>query len=166
MLFTVFLAMLAVCLRPCITAQVINRIMPAVLGSSVTLDCTVPRAPGSYLIWEKMDPRKTIAINNKLQSEFVNSNTISVHSRGGNMTSLELTSMSLAENGEYRCYDVGDLATINSFDVSILGKTRIGYVTMQLSVSIISFIYAYFFVSINQSHNESCISEHRIYFEH
>ncbi|XP_069128620.1 uncharacterized protein [Argopecten irradians] len=97
------------------------RMIPAVLGSSVTLDCTVSPSPDSFMIWEKTSPTKiVIAINEKLQSGFQNSSKVSVLLRADNTTSLELKSMGLMEDGQYRCYDVIDLLTVDRFDVTIL----------------------------------------------
>ncbi|XP_033738562.1 serine-rich adhesin for platelets-like [Pecten maximus] len=104
-----------------ISTQTVLRMIPAVLGSSVTLDCTVSPSPNSFMIWEKTNPTKTfIAINDKLQTGFQNSPKVSIHVRADNSTSLELKSMGLAEDGEYRCYDVIDMLSVDRFDVTIL----------------------------------------------
>ncbi|XP_060077416.1 uncharacterized protein LOC132556969 [Ylistrum balloti] len=113
---------MVLCMGPVlISTQTIPRMIPAVLGSSVTLDCTVSRSANSFLVWEKITPTKiVIAINDKLQNGFQNSSKISVHLRHDGSTSLELKSMGLMEDGEYRCYDVIDLSTADKFDVTIL----------------------------------------------
>lgn len=97
-------------------------VVPAVLGSSVTLECNIIQT--QILIWDHtvshnqsiIAHRGNIVIPNSLnQTKFF------VQVRG-NKQSLIIRSLTLQDDGVYKCWEVQNSVKKQSFKVNILGK--------------------------------------------
>jgi len=99
-------------------------VVPAVLGSSVTLECNIIQTQTQTLVWDHtvnhnqsiIAHRGNIVIPNSLnQTKFF------VQVRG-NKQSLIIRSLTLQDDGVYKCWEVQNSVKKQSFKVNILGK--------------------------------------------
>ncbi|XP_076094198.1 uncharacterized protein LOC143064890 isoform X1 [Mytilus galloprovincialis] len=100
-------------------------VVPAVLGSSVTLQCHIREAQG--LLWDHVmmhGKQKIIALRGNITLPVTNSlnNTKFFIQVNSNSQSLIIQSLTLQDDGTYRCYDVNAIQKKESFKVNILVK--------------------------------------------
>ncbi|VDI80901.1 Hypothetical predicted protein [Mytilus galloprovincialis] len=101
-------------------------VVPAVLGSSVTLQCHIREAQG--LLWDHVmmhGNQKIIALRGNIKLPIANSlnNTKFFIQVNSNSQSLIIQSLTLQDDGTYRCYDVNAIQKRESFKVNILGPS-------------------------------------------
>lgn len=101
-------------------------VVPAVLGSSVTLQCHIREAQG--LLWDHVmmhGNQKIIALRGNITLPVANSlnNTKFFIQVNSNSQSLIIQSLTLQDDGTYRCYDVNAIQKKESFKVNILGRS-------------------------------------------
>lgn len=97
-------------------------VVPAVLGSSVTLECNIIQT--QILIWDHTVSRNQSIIahrGNIVIPNSLNQTKFFVQVRG-NKQSLIIRSLTLQDDGVYKCWEVQNSVKKQSFKVNILGK--------------------------------------------
>ena len=101
--------------RTCTTS---GKVFPAVLESSVTLECSIRQT--DTLIWDRADGT-IIAIKGALH-QGANSSKYLLQPSGADTQALIVHALALGDDGEYRCYDLADTGRQERFQIKILGK--------------------------------------------
>lgn len=97
-------------------------VVPAVLGSSVTLECNIIQT--QTLIWDHTVNHNQSIIAHKgniVTPNSLNQTKFFVQIRG-NKQSLIIRSLTLQDDGVYTCWEVQNNVKKQSFKVNILGK--------------------------------------------
>ncbi|KAK3089406.1 hypothetical protein FSP39_003376 [Pinctada imbricata] len=92
------------------------RVYPAVLGSSVTLECSVRQE--DKLVWDRGDGSRVIAVNGAFYPGVNTSSYLLQNTSVGQ--SLIIHSLSLIDDGTYRCYDLKNATNKQLMNVTIL----------------------------------------------
>ena len=95
----------------------ITETKPATLGSSVTLHCTLPVS--NFLVWEKTGT--TVAIRGVLRGIYANSTRLVMNTQNQRQ-SLTFNTLTLSDDGQYKCNDLNDASRADIFQINILGK--------------------------------------------
>lgn len=100
-----------------------EKIIPAVLGNSVSLSCSIPQT--TQLMWDSIVHynQTIIALGGAIKLQNRQNQTKFFIQISGNNQTLVIQSLTLKDDGTYRCADLQNVNYKESFKVNILGKS-------------------------------------------